>query len=31
MKILIEGYQYQEADVAPILKGFEPFSKDGPK
>lgn len=29
MKILIEGYQYQEADVLPILKGFEPFSKDG--
>lgn len=29
MKILIEGYQYQEATVAPILKGFEPFSKDG--
>ena len=29
MKILIEGYQYQEAVVAPILKGFEPFSKDG--
>lgn len=29
MKILIEGYQYQEATVALILKGFEPFSKDG--
>lgn len=29
MKIIIEGYQYQEADVLPILKGFEPFSKDG--
>ena len=29
MKILIEGYQYRETDIAPILKGFEPFSKDG--
>ena len=29
MKILIEGYKYREADVEPILKGFEPFSKDG--
>lgn len=29
MKILIEGYPYKEADVKPILKGFEPFSKDG--
>lgn len=25
MKILIEGYQYQEADVKHILKGFEPY------
>lgn len=29
MKILIEGYQYQEEAVAPILKGFEPFTKNG--
>ena len=29
MKILIEGHSYQEADVRPILKGFEPFSKEG--
>lgn len=29
MKILIEGFPYQETDVRPILKGFEPFSKDG--
>ena len=29
MKILIEGHQYNEEDVRPILKGFEPFSKDG--
>lgn len=29
MKILIEGYQYQEQQVAHILKGVEPFSKDG--
>ena len=29
MKILIEGYQYQEAEVASILRGIEPISKDG--
>lgn len=29
MRILIEGYQYNEQDVSHILKGFEPFSKDG--
>ena len=29
MKILIEGYQYQEADVKHILQGFEPYTKNG--
>ena len=29
MKILIEGYQYQEADVKHILKGFEPYTMNG--
>ena len=29
MKIIIEGYQYQEDDVKSTLKGFEPFTKDG--
>ncbi len=28
MKILIEGYPYPEEAVAPILKGFEPFTKN---
>lgn len=29
MKILIEGYPYQEEDVKSILKGFEPNTKNG--
>ena len=29
MKILIEGYQYQEADVKHILQGFEPYTMNG--
>ena len=29
MKIIIEGYQYPEEVVAPILKGFEPYTKNG--
>lgn len=29
MKIIIEGYQYPEAVVAQILKGFEPYTKNG--
>lgn len=29
MKILIEGYQYKEADVKHILQGFEPYTKNG--
>lgn len=29
MKILIEGYPYQEEDVKAILKGFEPNTKNG--
>ena len=28
MKILIEGYPYQEADVKDILQGFEPYTKN---
>lgn len=29
MKILIEGYQYQESDVKHILRGFEPCTMNG--
>lgn len=29
MKIIIEGYQYPEDIVKPILKGFEPYTKNG--
>lgn len=29
MKIIVEGYWYQEDDVKLTLKGFEPFTKDG--
>lgn len=29
MKIIIEGYSYQEGDIKSTLKGFEPFTKDG--
>lgn len=28
MKILIEGYPYQESDVKDILQGFEPYTKN---